>query len=258
MAATAYDQPTARLKLRRRSGVPDEVAKTSAPGSGPMKAARCSHRSGMIARGTPTTRRAALDLGGPRVTVDPEARRSEKAARTRTQPAARSRSQRRNAVASPQRRLANVATSTSARYRRSSEQSARPSLAMDHNARSASALVANVCGAVRLVPSRWNLSRCPQRASWRMLPTGRRPRRSASSKTWAMFRTGRSGACSSPAPRFGARRPHASAAAGQPRSYGKQDGAARSRLPRRTIVPLRPPRLGRSLRSRRFAIALRT
>src|SRR5437867_4045970 len=75
MAATAYDQPAARLKLRRRSGVPDEVAKTSAPGSGPAKAARCSRRSGMIARGTPTTRRAAFDLGGPRVTADPEARR---------------------------------------------------------------------------------------------------------------------------------------------------------------------------------------
>ena len=46
----------------------------------------------MIARGTPTTRRAAFDLGGPRVTADPEARRLEKAARTRTQPAAKSKS----------------------------------------------------------------------------------------------------------------------------------------------------------------------
>ena len=34
-----------------------------------------------------------------------------------------------------------------------------------------------------------------------MLPIGRRPMQSASSKTWATVRTGRSSACSSPAPR---------------------------------------------------------
>src|SRR5580700_6581732 len=61
MAATACDHPAARLKLPRRSGAPDAVPKTSAPGSGPTKADRCSRRSPMIARGTPTTRRAASD-----------------------------------------------------------------------------------------------------------------------------------------------------------------------------------------------------
>lgn len=69
--------------------------------------------------------------------ADPGARRSENAARTRTCPGARSRSQRRSAVTSPERRLAKAACKTSARYRRSSEKSARPSLAIDHNARSA-------------------------------------------------------------------------------------------------------------------------
>jgi hypothetical protein len=39
--------------------------KTSAPGSGLTKIDRCSHRAGMMARGMPTTRRPALDFGGP-------------------------------------------------------------------------------------------------------------------------------------------------------------------------------------------------
>src|SRR5215813_5240708 len=75
------------VKLRLRSGVPEGAVKTSAPGPGPTKADRCSRRSGMFARGTPTTRRAAFDFGGPRVTADPGARRSENAARTWTHPA---------------------------------------------------------------------------------------------------------------------------------------------------------------------------
>jgi hypothetical protein len=58
--------------------------------AGPTKADRRSRRSAMIARGTPTTRRAAFDSGGLRVTADPGARRSENAARTRMYPAVRS------------------------------------------------------------------------------------------------------------------------------------------------------------------------
>ncbi len=67
----------------------------------------------MITWGMPTTRRPARDLGGPsRISpVD----RSTSAARTRTVRASRSISQRRSAVTSPQRRLAKVASRTSAR-----------------------------------------------------------------------------------------------------------------------------------------------
>src|SRR5215471_1458412 len=67
-------------------------SETSAPGLGPTKADRCSRRSGMIARGTPTTRRDAFDFGGSRVTADLGARRSENAARTWTHPATKSKS----------------------------------------------------------------------------------------------------------------------------------------------------------------------
>ena len=42
------------------------AGKTSAPGSVATKTDRCSRRAGMIARGMPTIRRPALDLGGPR------------------------------------------------------------------------------------------------------------------------------------------------------------------------------------------------
>ena len=71
---------------------------------------------------------------------------------TRTIPDARSRSQRRSAVASPQRRLANVASSTSARYRRSYVQSARPSTVIAHSACCASVLLTYTSGLVRLSP----------------------------------------------------------------------------------------------------------
>ena len=61
----------------------------------------------------PTLRRPALDFGGP-MSISP-VDRSTKGARTRTVAAVRSRSTRRSAVASPQRRLAKVARSTRAR-----------------------------------------------------------------------------------------------------------------------------------------------
>jgi hypothetical protein len=40
--------------------------KTSAPGAGPVKTARCSRTSGRITLGIPTTRRPACHFGGPR------------------------------------------------------------------------------------------------------------------------------------------------------------------------------------------------
>lgn len=47
-----------------------------------------------MAAGMPTVRRPARDLSGPSVILLPGARRSEKAARTRTRPASRSMSDR--------------------------------------------------------------------------------------------------------------------------------------------------------------------
>ena len=69
--------------------------------------------SGMIAAGMPTTRRPARDFGAPSTSSPVE--RSTNAARTLTAPTLRSISHRRSAVASPHRKLANVASSTRAR-----------------------------------------------------------------------------------------------------------------------------------------------
>jgi hypothetical protein len=89
---TACGQADILLNLHRRSGPPLTPGNTSAHGSSLTKIARCLRRTGMIACGMPTTRRPALDLGGPsRISpVD----RSMKAARTRTVPASESRGER--------------------------------------------------------------------------------------------------------------------------------------------------------------------
>jgi hypothetical protein len=76
----------------------------------------------MIAAGMPTMRRPAFDFGDQR-SISP-VERSTYAARILTVPPSRSRSHRRSAVASPHRRLENVARSTKAEYRRSCVQSA--------------------------------------------------------------------------------------------------------------------------------------
>src|SRR5271166_4169425 len=63
--ATTCGHPDILLKLPRRSGPPLVPGNTSEPGSAPAKTAKCSRSAGMIASGMPTTRRPALDLGGP-------------------------------------------------------------------------------------------------------------------------------------------------------------------------------------------------
>lgn len=91
MAATARYHAACLLKLPRRSGPPLGPGKTSPSGPGALKTDRCWVSAGRITPGTPTTRRPARDLGGPRTN----------AARTRIVPAFRSTSHRRSAVISP-------------------------------------------------------------------------------------------------------------------------------------------------------------
>ena len=157
-------------------------------------AARRSRSVGTIAAGTPTIRRPARDLRGPSVTLLPGGAAVREAARTR--PGPRSDQCQIVSARSPRPTAGSRRCRAGPGHGICGHSRSRPT----HSRPSSTALVRHRPASDRprelpaLHPSGEPEPISPA-GSWRVLPIGRRPTRSARSNTWATVSIGRSVAC---------------------------------------------------------------